>query len=116
MISLVDVILVCGAFYVGIQTLVNRSSKKKNLWLAKPGSPIQKVCLPFSTRIYIIRCWKERTWQGHESVMRYALEDPASGRRYGYTTAETLLKTLSMELTSTQEPQIHTELTTIANG
>src|SRR5574341_908747 len=116
MIALVNVILICGVFCVGVQTLVNRSPKKKNLWLVKSRSPIQKVYLPVSTRIYIIRCWKERTWRGNKSVMRYTLEDPASGQRCGYTTAEALLQALSMELTSAQEAQIHTELTTIANG
>jgi hypothetical protein len=30
--------------------------------------------------------------------MRYSLEDPASGRRYGYTTAEALIHTLLLEL------------------
>ena len=111
MLSLVNAVLVCGIFYVGIYTVVNRSPKKKNLWLVKPGSPTQKVFLPFSTRIYIIRCWKERTQRGRESVMRYTLEDPASGRRYGYTTPEALLQTLAVELTSAQETQpqaVHT--------
>ena len=111
MISLVNTILVCGIFYVGMHTLVNRSPKKKNIWLAKPGSPTQKVFLPFSTRIYIIRCWKERRQRGHESVIRYTLEDPASGRRRGYTTPEALLKTLSMELTSAQAAQTQAVLT-----
>lgn len=111
MISLVNAILVCGIFYVGVHTLVNRSPKKKNIWLAKPGSPAQKVFLPFSTRIYIIRCWKERTQRGRESVIRYTLEDPASGRRCGYTTPEALLQTLSMELTSAQAAQTQAVLT-----
>lgn len=111
MISLVNVIVVCGVFYVGAYSLVNRSPKKKNIWLAKPGSPAQKVFLPFSTRIYIIRCWKERTQRGREGVVRYTLEDPASGRRCGYTTPEALLKTLSMELTSAQTAQTQAVLT-----
>ena len=111
MISLVNTILACGIFYVGMHSLVSRSAKKKNLWLAKPGSSTQKVFLPFSTRIYIIRCWKERTQRGRESVMRYTLEDPASGRRYGYTTPEALLQTLAAELTSTQEAQTQAVLT-----
>jgi len=109
MISLVNTVLVCGIFYVGIYTLVHRP-KKKNLWLAKPGSPTPKVFLPFSTRIYIIRCWTERTRRGRESVVRYTLEDPALGRRYGYTTPEALLKTLSMELTGAPETQTQTVL------
>ena len=111
MISLVNAILVCGIFYVGVHSLVNRSPKKKNIWLAKPGSPTQKVFLPFSTRIYIIRCWKERSQRGRASVMRYTLEDPASGRRCGYTTPEALLQTLSMELTSPPAVQTQAVLT-----
>lgn len=111
MISLVNTLLVCGIFYVGAHSLINRSPKKKNIWLAKPGSPTQKVFLPFSTRIYIIRCWKERTQRGRESVMRYTLEDPASGRRRGYTTPEALLHTLSVELASAPAAQTQTVLT-----
>ena len=35
--------------------------------------------------------------------MRYALDVPATGQRCGFTSAEALLDTLSMELTGTQE-------------
>lgn len=103
MIALGSAMVVCGVFCVGMQTLFKRRPKKKNLWLMPAGSLMPTDDLPFSSRIYIVRCWKECTWQGHGNVWRYTLENPVTGQRCGYTTADALLKTLAGALTAGQE-------------
>ena len=114
MIPLVDFMLLCGVCYVGMQAFGKRSAKKNASWLVQPvRSPAPPGRLPFSTRLYIIRCWNERTRQGNPDVMRYTLEDPASGRRYGYSTAEALIHTLLLELTNAPEEPRAPEPTTI---
>ena len=100
---LVNALLVCVLCGAGFSTLTRWRTTAKKLWLVKTESPPSTVRVPLFTRVYIVRCWQEHTRRDDEIVVRYALDIPATGQRCGYTSAEALLDTLSMELTGTQE-------------
>jgi hypothetical protein len=103
MLTLVQFGLLCGVVYAGAHTLIKQRSKPKALWLVPANGLPKSSLLPLLSRVYIIRCWKERTSQQSQGVMRYVLEIPATGQRCGYMSAEGLLETLARELTQAQE-------------
>ena len=107
MVPLVDALLVCVLCGAGFGVLTRWRTTAKKPWFAKTESPTNAVRVPLFTRVYIVRCWQERTKRDDETVMRYALDIPATGQRCGFTSAEALLDTLSMELTGMQEAQPH---------
>lgn len=96
----VSLCLACSAFLVGTHLFTTHRGKKNMLWLLEPDGRAKSPALPFSTRVYIVRAWTERTRRDDQSVTRYVLEGPTTGRRHGYTSVEALLEALSMELTS----------------
>lgn len=50
-------------------------------------------------QIYLLRCWEERSLQGHmPSTWRYSLEDPQTGERHGFADIGTLLRHLHATL------------------
>jgi hypothetical protein len=106
--ALVNALLICVLCGVGLRTFAKRRKTAKKQWFAKLDSPSKKVRVPFFTRVYVVRCWQEHTRRDHEIVMRYALDSPTTGQRCGFTSAEALLDTLSVELTSAQaaQPQV----------
>jgi hypothetical protein len=106
-VPLVDALLVCVLCGVGFRVMTRWRTTAKKPWFAKIESPTNTVRGPFFTRVYIVRCWREHTRRDEETVMRYALDVPATGQRCGFTSAEALLDTLSMELTGAQEAQLH---------
>jgi len=102
-VPLVDALLVCVLCGAGFGALTRWRTTAKKLWLAKTESPTNTVRVPLFTRVYIVRCWQEHTRRDDETVVRYALDVLATGQRCGFTSAEALLDTLSLELTGTQE-------------
>ena len=105
MIPLLDLMLVCGVCYVGVHVFIPHRAKPKMSWLVPPPPPSaprqwRRGC----SHLYIIRCWDEAQRPGGPRVMRYTLEDPDSGRREGYTTAEALVRTLAQELRDVSAP------------
>ena len=107
MTILINALLVSAMCGVGFCTLVRRRTTAKKLWFARPDNPVQKVRVPLFTYVYVVRCWQEHTPPGHEIVMRYALDIPATGQRRGFTSIEALLDTLSLELTNVQEARLY---------
>jgi len=97
----IQVSLFCGVCYLGVQALMKHRARPKALWLMSANGLTKRGC--WSSRVYIIRCWKERTQQDDQNAMRYSLENPTTGQRCGYMSAERLLETLAMELTGAQE-------------
>jgi len=104
-VPLVDALLVCVLCGAGFRTWSRWRTMVKKPWFAKTESPTNTVRVPLFTRVYIVRCWQERTRRDDETVVRYALDIHATGQRCGFTSAEALLDALSMELTGTQEAQ-----------
>ena len=87
--------------YVGYQFFIKQRAKKNTSWLRPPYDGTNRAVFVPSTRVYIVRSWTEQTQQDHQTVVRYALEFPATGRRYGFASAELLLDALSGELGKT---------------
>jgi hypothetical protein len=106
-VLVVDALLVCVLCGAGFGTWTRWRITAKKPWLAKTENPTNTVRVPLFTRVYIVRCWQEHTRRDDETVVRYALDVLATGQRCGFTSAEALLDTLSMELTGTQETQLH---------
>lgn len=103
MVTLANVLLVCVLCGVGLRTFVKRRTTAKKQWFTERAYPAPKIRVPLFTHVYVVRSWQERTTQGREIVMRYALDIPATGQRRGFTESEALLDTLSTELTRAQE-------------
>lgn len=101
MLPFIQVSLLCGMCYVGLQALMKHRATPKALWLMSANRCTTRGC--WSSRVYIIRCWKERTQPDAQPALRYSLENPTTGQRCGYISADRLLETLAMELTGTQE-------------
>jgi hypothetical protein len=47
---------------------------------------------PFSYRVFLLRTWEEEP--GHPGGQRFSLEDPSTGRRYGFAEAAELVRFL----------------------
>ena len=101
MIFWVNLCLVGGVAYLGIQTLSKRKTKNKKGGLVQSDRPADKQLLPLSTRAYIVRVWKEQNQRNEQPVTRYALTVPSTGLRSGFSSSEALLETLSKELART---------------
>lgn len=105
MFILCNIVLVCGAAYLGVQGLSRYRARRNQSWLLKPSDHLKRDLKPGSTRVYIVRTWQERGWLRTSSVTRYALEEPATGRRYGFASAEALLEGVARELEKVQAMQ-----------
>jgi hypothetical protein len=105
MFMLCNIALVCGAAYLGVQGLSRYRARRHQSWLLKPSNHLKRDLKPGSTRIYIVRTWQERGWLSTSSVTRYALEEPATGRRYGFASSEALLGGISTEMAKAQAMQ-----------
>lgn len=54
---------------------------------------------PLVYRVFLLRCWQESVPEGYGDVARrFSLEDPATGRRHGFTRAADLAEFLEQEL------------------
>lgn len=102
----VDALLVCILCSAGFRTWTRWRITAKKPWLTQTENPTNTVHVPLFTRVYIVRCWQEHTRQDDETLMRYALDILATGQRCGFTSAEALLDTLSIELARTPELQL----------
>jgi hypothetical protein len=50
---------------------------------------------PFVYRVYVLRYWRESDSEANEPpARRFSLEDPATGRRYGFTRPTDLVEFL----------------------
>ena len=50
-------------------------------------------------RVFLLRCWQESVPEGCGNVARrFSLEDPATGRRHGFTRATDLVEFLEQTL------------------
>ncbi len=105
MLMLCNIALVCGAAYLGVRGVTHLRDRQKKSWLLKPGDHLKRDLKPGSTRVYIVRSWQERGWLKTSSVTRYALEEPSTGRRYGFISSEALLEGLSADLAKAQAMQ-----------
>ena len=97
-----NIALACGAAYLGVQGLAHFRSRQNKSWLLNPSDHLKRDLKPGSTRVYIVRTWQERSWLKTSAVTRYALEDPSTGRRYGFANAEALSEALASELAKVQ--------------
>lgn len=102
---LCDIALVCGAAYLGGWGVARYRARQRQSWLLDPSEHLKRDLKPGSTRIYVVRSWQERRWLSTSTVTRYALEEPAAGRRYGFASADALLDGLSAELAKAQAMQ-----------
>ncbi len=102
MFVLFNIALVFGAAYLGGRGGAHYKTRQTKSWLLKPVDPLRRALKSGSTRIYIVRSWPEQGWLRPTSVTRYALEEPSSGRRYGYASVEGLLEGLSAHLGKAQ--------------
>ncbi len=105
MFMLCNIALVCGAAYVGVQGLTHYRARQNKSWLLKPSDHLKRDLKSGSTRLYIVRTWQERSWLSTSTVTRYALEEPSTGKRYGFADAEALLEGLSTEMARVQAMQ-----------
>jgi len=100
---LINMGIACGAGYIGAKIFLKRRAKHQTQWLIKTENLLPRPASPRATCPYIVRCWHERVAQTDHSVVRYALDIPATRQRHGYTSAEALLERLGMELTQVQQ-------------
>jgi hypothetical protein len=100
-VPLVDALLVCVLCGAGFGALTRWRTTAKKPWFVKTESPTNTVRVPLFTRVYIVRCWQERTRRDDATVMRYALTSlpPAN---VVVLQAPKRCYTLSMELTGMQ--------------
>ena len=60
---------------------------------------------PSRYRAYLLRCWQERGRQeAQPALWRFSLEDPHTGRRYGFATLDAVLAALQRELVADDAP------------
>ncbi|ETW99600.1 MAG: hypothetical protein ETSY1_14410 [Candidatus Entotheonella factor] len=106
---LCHIALVLGVAYLGSQGVSHYRARQNKSWLLKPSDHLKRDLKPGSTRVYIVRTWQERSWLNNSAVTRYALEEPSTGRRYGFASAEALLEGLSADLARVQAMREQTE-------
>jgi len=111
MFILCNIALAFGAAFFGVQGFAHYRAKQNQSWLLKPSDHLKRDLKPGSTRVYIVRTWQEQGLLRISVVDRYALEEPATGRRYGFANAEALLEGLSTELTKAQAMQAQADQT-----
>ncbi len=106
---LCHIALVLGAVYLGSQGITHYRARQNKSWLLKPSDHLKRDLKPGSTRVYIVRTWQERGWLNNSAVTRYALEEPSTGRRYGFASSEALLEGLSADLARVRAMQEQAE-------
>lgn len=56
---------------------------------------------PAPYKVFVIRCWKEQSSQTNATILRFTLEIPSTGQRFGFTSQAELMKALESRLFST---------------
>jgi hypothetical protein len=90
--------LACGMCCVGALVLTKLKRRPKGRWLLPQSGQAKRWCLPLSTRSFIVRCWTEQASAAKPGMLRYSLEDAATGERSGYRTTDQLLQALARQL------------------
>ena len=103
MALLIQAGIACGLGYVGAKIFIKRREKHRACWLAKTDEVQTHVPFPRSTYTYIVRCWHEQTGRADHRVVRYAVQNPATGQRHGYTSLEALFEGLAKEFDHIQQ-------------
>ena len=121
--SILSICLAGSILYLGLKSLSLTKTQKQYAWLTKngvqnslpacveaidtpdevdiDGQVIQTIAAPYQT--YIVRCWQTGIEENGQLILRFTLDVPATGQRFGFTSLEALTEALGkVKMSSSQ--------------